>query len=64
MEGDAMAVQLRDWLLCPNCNNKTRLKIRPDTILDNFPLFCPKCKKEFLIKVIQQEMVIIKEPDA
>ena len=26
------------WLLCPVCGNKTRLKLREDTILENFPL--------------------------
>ncbi|WP_446684910.1 cysteine-rich KTR domain-containing protein [Fontibacillus panacisegetis] len=25
------------------CNNKTRTKIRRDTILERFPLYCPKC---------------------
>ena len=35
-----------EWLLCPICNDKTRLKVRLDTVLENFPLFCPKCKKE------------------
>ena len=34
------------WVTCPICNNKTRVKIRDDTILENFPLFCPKCKQE------------------
>ena len=38
-----------NWILCPVCGNKTRLKIRKDTELKNFPLFCPKCKKESLI---------------
>ncbi|HBH0439357.1 cysteine-rich KTR domain-containing protein, partial [Clostridioides difficile] len=37
------------WILCPVCGNKTRLKIRADTELKNFPLFCPKCKTETLI---------------
>ena len=39
------------WLLCPVCGNKTRLKIWEDTELKNFPLFCPKCKQETLINV-------------
>ena len=34
------------WLLCPVCGNKTRLKVRTDTELVNFPLYCPKCKQE------------------
>ena len=52
------------WLLCPICRNKTRLKLREDTILENFPLYCPKCKQETLINVQQMNMSIIKEPDA
>ena len=52
------------WLLCPICGNKTRLKMREDTILENFPLYCPKCKRETLINVRQMNMSIIKEPDA
>ena len=52
------------WLLCPVCGNKTRLKLREDTILENFPLCCPKCKQETLINVQQMNMSIIKEPDA
>ncbi|NBH19953.1 conjugal transfer protein [Clostridiaceae bacterium] len=52
------------WLLCPVCGNKTRLKLREDTILENFPLYCPKCKQETLINVQQMNMSVIKEPDA
>ncbi|AZO96694.1 cysteine-rich KTR domain-containing protein [Halocella sp. SP3-1] len=37
------------WILCPICKSKTRLKIRQDTVLENFPLYCPKCKQETLI---------------
>ena len=53
-----------EWLHCPICNNKTRIKIRKDTVLLNFPLFCPKCKQENLIEVKNLNMRIIKEPDA
>lgn len=52
------------WILCPVCNSKTRLKIRQDTELKNFPLFCPKCKRETLINVKKYETNLIKEPDA
>lgn len=41
----------KEWIRCPICTNKTRVKMREDTILVNFPLFCPKCKKETLINV-------------
>ena len=52
------------WLLCPVCGNKTRLKIRADTVLKNFLLFCPKCKHETIISVKQLNMSVIREPDA
>ncbi|GAA6408157.1 cysteine-rich KTR domain-containing protein [Blautia hominis] len=52
------------WLLCPVCNNKTRTMVREETVLVNFPLFCPKCKQETLINVQQMNVSVIKEPDA
>lgn len=51
------------WLLCPMCRSKTRLRIRPDTELRNFPLFCPKCRREALVNVTQLNITVIKEPD-
>ena len=51
-------MQKLEWILCPICGNKTRIKMRSDTILKNFPLYCPKCKKESLIEV---EKLKIKE---
>ena len=52
------------WLLCPVCKSKTRIKLREDTMLENFPLFCPKCRQEILINVRQLNTTVIKEPDA
>ena len=52
------------WLYCPICHNKTRTKLRKDTELKNFPLFCPKCKNEMLVNVKQFNISVIKEPDA
>ena len=53
-----------DFIRCPVCGNKTRDKIREDTVLKNFPLFCPKCKRECLIDVEQFHITVIKAPDA
>ena len=53
-----------ELVICPICNNKTRIKIRKDTQLKNFPLYCPKCKKESLTCVNNFKIEIIKEPDA
>ena len=54
----------QQWVVCPVCSNKTRTKVRKDTELINFPLYCPKCKKENLINVKNQRLTIVKEPDA
>lgn len=59
-----MSDVLQEWIMCPICNNKTRLKVRIDTVLENFPLFCPKCKQETIISVKPMNITIIKEPDA
>ncbi|RXZ78676.1 conjugal transfer protein [Paenibacillaceae bacterium] len=40
------------------------MKVQEDTILENFPLFCPKRRQETLINVEQLNMAVIKEPDA
>ena len=53
-----------EWIFCPVCKNKTRLKMREDTELKNFPLFCPKCKQETLINVNKLKITIHKELDA
>ena len=53
-----------EWLLCPVCGNKTRIRIRNDTIIVKFPLYCPKCRQENLINVRQLNISIINEPDA
>lgn len=52
------------WIVCPICGNKTRDRIREDTVLINYPLYCPKCKKETLINAKKLHITVIKEPDA
>lgn len=50
-----------EWIYCPVCGNKTRLQIRLDTGLKNFPLYCPKCKQENLIDVKELHITVIKK---
>lgn len=52
------------WLLCPLCGGKTRNRVRADTILVRYPLYCPKCRRETLVQVQQFHMTVLKEPDA
>ena len=53
-----------EWIRCPICGSKTRDRIRKDTVLKNYPLYCPKCKQETLIEVKDLRVTVIKEPDA
>ena len=45
----AEMLALTQWVHCPKCGSKTRLRLRQDTVLIHFPLFCPKCRQETLI---------------
>lgn len=48
-----------DWIYCPICKKKTRDRVREDTVMSNFPLFCPKCKHECLVKINGFRMTVI-----
>lgn len=61
---ERMQVVKTEWIRCPVCGNKTRDKIRADTVLKNYPLYCPKCKQETLINAKELHITVIKEPDA
>ena len=49
--GQMKIVVTDKWILCPVCKAKTRTQILDDTELKHFPLFCPKCKENFIINV-------------
>ena len=53
-----------EWVKCPVCGHKTRNKVREDTVIKKFPLFCPRCKQETLVEVEKFLIKVIKEPDA
>ena len=53
-----------EWLRCPRCDGKTRTQIRPRTVLEDFPLFCPKCKYTCVIRFRNGKIEEIKMPDA
>lgn len=52
------------WIRCPVCQGKTRTVVREDTELENFPLFCPKCKRKTIISVSEFNMTVMREPVA
>lgn len=48
------------WVYCPICGNKIKLKINEDTEIKNLPSFCSKCKNTFIIDVERPFKVITK----
>lgn len=48
------------WVICPVCHNKTRLKVREDTVINNFLLYCPKCRQENLINIRKFQIEVIR----
>ncbi len=61
MKDKPLPVDTDGWIHCPFCNSKTRTKIASNTVLKNFPLYCPKCGHETMIdfNAVRQS-----EPDA
>ena len=53
-----------EWILLSCLWEQNPYKIRKDTVLENYPLYCPKCRQERLIKVDNLKITVIKEPDA
>ena len=53
-----------NWLRCPRCSGKTRIQLRPHTVLEDFPLFCPKCKYTCVIQFKNGKTIDLKMPDA
>lgn len=53
----------QEWILCPVCGNKTRDRIREDTVLKNYPVYCPKCKHESLIEAERLQINAVMNSD-
>lgn len=52
-----------EWLICPICGRKTHNKVRKDTILKNYPLYCPKCKQETIIDAKDLQITVIQRQE-
>lgn len=48
------------WVHCPICGSKTRTKVYEDTVVHNFPRYCPKCKTEVRVDITQLKMTVSK----
>jgi len=53
-----------DKIVGSNSSVEITERNRVDTVLINYPLFCPKCKQESLIEAKDLQITVINEPDA
>ncbi|MBO5169499.1 MAG: conjugal transfer protein [Oscillospiraceae bacterium] len=44
----------------PKLWQKTQTKVHEDTVVHNFPLYCPKCKTEARVDITQLKMTVNK----
>lgn len=51
------------WISCPLCGGNTRTKVREDTVLYHQPIFCPRCKTEYLVNVKQFKIQVVNEQE-
>lgn len=58
------SIDEKGWIHCPFCKCKTRTKIHKETLLKHFPVFCPKCKHEYIIDVENLNIRLSVVPDA
>ena len=49
-----------ETIKCPACGANTRTKVKNDTALVFFPLYCQKCKKELRITWVDGKITIYK----
>lgn len=54
----------QQWVLCPVCGAKTRLRLLQRTVLLDFPLYCPKCRRESIINACNYRIETVNQPDA
>ena len=50
------------WIICPKCGEKTKVKLQESTVMKNFLLYCHRCKKELIVDV-QNFIVTVVEKD-
>lgn len=60
---EEFCVDENGWIHCPRCKCRTRTKIKKETMVKNFPVFCAQCKQEYMIDVKEMNIKLSVEPD-
>lgn len=46
-----LPVMAEQWLICPACGKKKILRVRPDTVVRNLPVYCKRCRREVIVNI-------------
>ena len=57
---DWKSMEETQWIACPKCGEKTKVKLQESTVMKNFLLYCHRCKKEFTVDVQNFIVTVIK----
>ena len=52
---DILLVSADGKLICPLCGRPTQQRVRPTTVLTDFPLYCKLCKRESIVNMSQSQ---------
>ena len=52
---DILLVSADGKLICPLCGRPTQQRVRPTTVLTDFPLYCKLCKRESIVNMSQNQ---------
>lgn len=51
------------WVTCPVCKRNHRLiRVRPETIARNFPVYCRTCRSEMILNIDRGQSVERQSP--
>ncbi len=51
------------WAACPDCGGNTRTRVREDSVLFHHLMYCPRCKKNFLVNIRQFQTEVVREAE-
>lgn len=51
------------WAVCPDCGGNTRTRVREDSVLFHHLMYCPRCKKNFLVNIRQFQTEVVREAE-
>ena len=57
-------VDEQGWVHCPACARKTKTKVKLNTVMKYFPLYCSQCGQEITVDIEQMKLQLYCEPDA